>query len=270
MGNMMESLYNIRLLDELADKKTIIHNIHPFSKLMTTIVFLVITISFGKYEIGRLFPLVLYPIVIMGLGEIPILPILKRIGIAAPFVIGLGAFNPFFDVKPMIELPWIQISGGWISFISILIKCILTLLAAFILIATTGITGIGSALRILRIPKVFVMQILLTYRYIHLLIEEALCIIRAYSLRSPYEKGISFRVWGSLIGQLLIRTSERAQRVYISMGCRGFGRGYHTDYGKGIIIKDIVYLAGWTLYFLVVRYINVTMIIGSLITGGVK
>lgn len=269
MGKMMESLYNIRLLDEFADKKTMIHNIHPFAKLMTTIAFLVVTVSFGKYEISRILPLILYPVVVMVLAEIPIVPILKRTLIAAPFAIGLGAFNPFFDVKPMVSLPWVQISGGWISFISILLKCGLTVLAAFILIATTGITGIASALRMMRIPKVFVMQILLTYRYISLLIEDVACTVRAYSLRSPFEKGIRFSVWGSLAGQLLIRSTERAQRVYRSMCCRGFTGDYYVGYANGIILRDWIYLVGWIIFFIAVCYLDITMIIGSLITGGV-
>ncbi len=266
----MQSLYNMRALDEYADKKTMIHKIHPFAKLFTTIVFLFVAVSFGKYEISRLLPLVLYPVVIMALGEIPTMPVLKRLFIAAPFVIGLGIFNPIFDMKPMVILPGFHISGGWISFLSIIIKCGLTVLAAFILIATTGITGIASALRFMKIPKVFVMQILLMYRYISLLIEEVGCILRAYSLRSPLEKGIRVNVLGSLLGQLLIRTSERAESVYLSMCCRGFEGEYRSGEEKGVTPKDMIYLAGWIVYFLAVRSLNITAIIGSLMTGGIR
>jgi cobalt/nickel transport system permease protein len=267
---MIKSLYNIRLLDEIADKNTMIHNIHPVAKLLTTIVFLIVTVSFGKYEISRLLPLVLYPIIVMIIAEIPIVPIMKRLLIAAPFVIGLGIFNPLFDVKPMIVLPWIQISGGWISFISIIIKCVLTVLAVFILIATTGINGIALALRMMRIPKIFVMQIILTYRYISLLIEEVSSIVRAYSLRSLNEKGIRFSVWGSLTGQLLIRTVERAQRIYLAMCCRGFTGDYNIGNTNNIRFKDIFYFGGWTVYFILVRCLSITTIIGLLITGGVR
>ncbi|SHH08316.1 cobalt ECF transporter T component CbiQ [Tepidibacter thalassicus] len=270
MEKMLNSLYDIRFLDEISSKETIIHNIHPFAKLITTIAFLIITVSFDKYDISRLIPLVFYPIVLIIIAEIPLVPVLKRLFVAAPFVIGLGIFNPLFDSNPVIVLSWIKISGGWISFISILIKCILTVLAAFILIATTGINGIALALRTIGIPKVFVIQFILTYRYISLLIEETHSMIRAYLLRSPREKGIRFSVWGSLTGQLLIRTVERAQRIYLSMCCRGFIGDYNIGSVDNIAFRDIVYLGIWILYFIFVRCVDITTILGLLITGGVK
>lgn len=270
MENIAKSLYNIRTLEEWADKKTLIHDINPLVKLIITIVFLVITISFDKYEISRLIPLILYPIIMMTLSELPFIDTFKRLVIAAPLVIGLGIFNPIFDTKPLIVLPFMQISGGWISFLSVVIKCILTVSAAFILIGTTGIMGIASALRSIKVPKIFVMQILLTYRYIHLLIEEVASLVRAYSLRSPREKGINLKVCGSLTGQLLIRTIDRAQSIYVSMRCRGFNGDFNIGKENSIQFKDIIFLLFWILYFMFLRYVNISNLVGNLITGGIR
>ena len=63
-------------------------------------------------------------------------------------------------------------------------------------------------------PRVLVTTILLTYRYIVLLLQEGNRISTAYALRAPGEKGIHFRAWGSLLGQLLLRSVDRAQLVY--------------------------------------------------------
>lgn len=267
MANIIQSLYNINLLDELAEKKTVIHNIHPLAKLLTTVVFLVVTVSFEKYQVSGLFPLVLYPVIVMVLGEIPAGPILKRMLVAAPFVIGIGAFNPLFDKNTIAIFSGIEISAGWVSFGSLLVKCGLTVVAALLLISTTGMARIGLALRIIRVPKVFVMQLLLTYRYISVLIEEVSRTVRAYALRSPFEKGIRFRAWGSLTGHLLLKTFDRAERVYQSMRCRGFMGEYHNGPVKRIVPGDIFYFAGWTLFFVVVRFINIPALIGSVITG---
>lgn len=267
MSNVIESLYSIRTLDELAEKRTIIHNIHPLVKVLTTFVYLIITVSFDKYEVSRLLPLVLYPVIVTALADISIIPILKRILVVTPFIIGIGAFNPLFDKNPMVILPWIQISGGWVSFCSILIKAVLTMTAALILIATTGLTRIALALQIMRIPKVFIIQLLLTYRYISVLLEEVSRTVRGYSLRSPNKKGIQFGDWGSLTGQLLIRTLERSQRVYHAMCCRGFTGEYKVGRDRRIAVGDIIYLFGWCLYFVVIRYFNISAKIGSLIIG---
>jgi len=267
MSNMTASLYNIRLLDELAEKKTIIHNIHPLMKVLTTAMYLIITVSFNKYELTGLLPLVFYPVIVISLADIPIIPLLKRMLIVSPFIIGIGLFNPMFDRNPLLILPWIQISGGWISFLTIMIKGILTILAALILIATTGMTRIAAALRMMQTPRVFILQLLLTYRYISVLIEEAGLTVQAYSLRSRGEKGIRFSDWGSLAGQLLLRTLERAQRVYYAMCCRGFTGEYNTGNEKRIRTGDILYFTCWGLYFVVIRYFNFPVVMGSLITG---
>jgi len=267
MSNMSASLYNIRLLDELAEKRTIVHNIHPLVKVLTTGMYLIVTVSFNKYELTGLLPLVFYPVMVIALADIPVVPLLKRMLIVSPFIIGIGLFNPLFDRSPMVVLPWIQISGGWISFFTIMIKGIFTILAALILIATTGMTKIAAALRMMRIPRVFILQLLLTYRYISVLIEEAGLTVRAYSLRSPGEKGIRFSNWGSLAGQMLLRTLERAQRVYHAMCCRGFAGEYNTGSEKRLRAGDILYFTGWGLYFVIVRHFNIPVALGSLITG---
>lgn len=270
MSNMMTSLYDIRLLDELAEKRTAIHRIHPLIKVITTILYLIVIVSFDKYELSGLLPLLFYPIIVIELGDLPLVPLLKRILIVLPFIIGIGLFNPLFDRSPMAVLPWVQISGGWISFLSILLKGVLTILAALLLIATTGMTRIAAVLEMLWVPKIFILQLLLTYRYISVLIEEIVRMLRAYTLRSRREKGIIFSDWGPLTGHLLVRTFDRAQRVYHSMCCRGFTGEYHT--GSEVIIRagDILYLTGWVLYFALVRHFNIPALLGSLITGVVR
>jgi cobalt/nickel transport system permease protein len=267
MANIIQSLYNIRFLDELAGKQTAIHKLHPLAKLLTTVIYLIVVVSFGKYEISVLLPLILYPVIIIALAEIPLLPILKRMLLVAPLAVGIGAFNPLFDHSIIFALGGLQLSGGWISFFSILIKFVLTVLAAFILIATTGMDRIASALRMLRVPRIFVLQLLLTYRYISVLMEEAARTMLAYSLRDPFHKGIRPGVWGSLAGNLLLRTYDRAQRLHQAMVQRGFEGEYNTGSNRRIRMKDMLYLSGWVLFFLSVRYYNIPSYIGFMITG---
>ncbi|MEI8247349.1 MAG: cobalt ECF transporter T component CbiQ [Lentisphaerota bacterium] len=266
MPTIAESLNNIRLLDELSGQATPVHRLHPLAKLLTTLAFIVVTVSFGKYDLSAMLPLIIYPAALMIAGDIPFAPLFKRMLIISPLAIGLGIFNPLFDREPLIMLPWLQISGGWVSFTVIMLKFALTALAALILVATTGITGIACALRTLRMPRIFVMQLILTYRYIALLLEEVASILLAYSLRAPFSRGVHFGAWGSLSGQLLIKTHLRAQRVYDSMLCRGFAGEYNTGGMKRFSLLDLTYSAGFTLFFIVVRTGNIPVRIGALIT----
>ena len=75
MASIKTSLYNMRLLDDLAQKKTSIHRVHPLFKLLTTVVYLTVVVSFGRDEIGSLLPFLFYPILIFALAEIPVAPI---------------------------------------------------------------------------------------------------------------------------------------------------------------------------------------------------
>ena len=266
MSNIMNSIFDMRLLDDLARKETAVHRIHPLVKLLTTAIYLTVVVSFGRYEIIGLLPLIFFPVLVITLAELPLLPILKRMLLAAPFVIGIGILNPVFDHQVFV-VGGLTISRGWITFLSVFLKCILTVSAALLLIATTGMDRLASALRMLKIPRLFVLQLLLTYRYISVLMEEVSLIWRAYSMRAPQQKGIHHRVWGSLIGQLILRTFERAQRVYRAMCLRGFTGEYNTGGHIRVTARDLAYLAGWSLFFALVRIYNIPMLIGALLTG---
>lgn len=186
-----------------------------------------------------------------------------------PFIIGIGILNPLFDHHTMV-LGGFVISRGWVTFLSIFIKCGLTVTVSILLIATTGMDKLAVALRMIKIPKIFVLQILLTYRYISVLIEEVSRMMRAYSLRAPGQKGIHRSVWGSFSGQLILRTFDRANRVYQSMNLRGFTGEYNTGDISKICFKDFAYFAGWSLFFIIARIYNIPMLIGSLLTGVIK
>lgn len=266
MSKMLNALEDIRFLDDLGGKTSPIHKIHPLAKLLTTFTFLIMVVSFGKYEVSGLMPLILFPVSLLILSDTPVKPILKSVLIAMPLVIGVGLFNPLIDQATMLSIGPVSISGGWISFASILIKGLLTIFAAFILVATTGMNKIALALRLLRVPKLFVVQLLLTYRYITVLLEEVSRAIIAYSLRSPFQKGIKFKDWGPLMGQLLNRTIDRAGRIYTSMCCRGFEGEYKSGQTLQIKFKDLLYTFGWILFFIGVRYINIAQFIGLFMT----
>lgn len=266
MADLTNSLYNLRYMEDLARKTTGIHRLNPVIKLLTTIVFLVVVVSFGKYEILGLLPFLFYPVVIFALADLPAAPILKRVLLAAPFVVGVGILNPLFDHNTVMLLG-IAVSKGWLTFFSLALKCALTVTAALLLVATTGMDKLSSALRALGIPKLFVLQLLLTYRYISVLMEEAARTLRAYALRAPQQKGVQHRVWGSLAGQLLLRTYDRAQRVYQAMCLRGFAGEYNTGAVSRVGSRDLLYLVGWCLFFAAARLIDIPNFLGSLLTG---
>lgn len=267
MSNITSALYKIRYLDELSQKKTALHRLDPTVKLAVSLLFIVTVVSFEKYDFGGLLPMFLFPVGCIILGDLSYREIGKRVLLAMPFVLGIGMFNPILD-RTMIEVvPGFVVASGWISFFSLLVKSVLTVSTAVILIASTGIENIAHSLRKWKVPKIIVVVLLLTYRYISVLIEEAASIWTAYSLRAPGEKGVRREVWGSLLGQLLMRTYDRGQKVYDAMIMRGFHGDFEIHRNRKIGVAEYVFLLGWTALFVLFRLFNVPVLIEIFLKG---
>ena len=124
------------------------------------------------------------------------------------------------------------------------------------------------AFRLLHIPKAMVTQFMLTYRYITVLLEEVNRITQAYSLRAPNQKGVHFRVWGSLAGQLLLRSMDRASAVYESMLLRGYqGEYQYLQEQVRLRWQDAAYFIFWVGIFVLFRLCPVILLIGNLAGG---
>jgi cobalt/nickel transport system permease protein len=255
---------NIRFLDELAAGTTVIHRIDPLVKLLTATLFVIIVASFPKYAVLPMLPLVFYPVVLIVLGNLPVGYLLKRVAAVAPFAVLVGILNPVFDRTPLLQLGMWRVPGGWVSFCSIVLRFGLTVLAALLVIATTGFPDLGAALTRLRLPRVLVQQILFLYRYLFVLLEETGRTVRAYNLRSARRPGIAFRAWGSLLGQLILRTYDRADRIYRAMLCRGYQGELRRPQRSGTGFGDWAFLTGWTLLFLLARWYNIPQLLGNL------
>lgn len=268
MSNMEASWLGLRQLDEMASQQTVIHRINPCAKLVTTIVFIIVVASFPKYEVSSLLPLFFYPMVLMILGNLSLPLILKRVLLAMPFVLCIGIFNPLVDQVPVVQIGSYLISGGWVSFASIFLRFLLAVTGALILVGTTGIDGIGMALLKIKVPSVFVMQLLFMYRYLYVLVEEFIRTIRAYSLRSFHGTSLQYKVWGALLGQLLLRTIDRGGRIYQAMLCRGFQGEIRLSGQRNFNSTDKIYILWWSAFFILVRYVNIPQWLGNLLMGG--
>ncbi|MFQ6930295.1 MAG: CbiQ family ECF transporter T component [Eubacterium sp.] len=95
------------------------------------------------------------------------------------------------------------------------------------------------------------MIIQLIYRYINVLLKETKrIVVEAYSLRAPGQKGINFKAWGSLPGQLLLRSIDRATDVHNSMSLRGYNFNNVRIRNYKLSSRDYVWMIVWTLRLL--------------------
>ena len=108
-----------------------------------------------------------------------------------------------------------------------------------------------------------VTLLLLTYRYAAVLAEEANVMTQAYSLRAPGQKGIHYSAWGSFLGQLLLRSMDRAEELYSSMLLRGYHGEFYYAQERGSTFKDVLYAVLWCAVFIAARCVNLTQLMGA-------
>ncbi|MBQ4370176.1 MAG: cobalt ECF transporter T component CbiQ [Oscillospiraceae bacterium] len=264
MNKMEKALFELSEMDELAARRSPIHSLNPAAKLITTIIYIVIVASFGKYDLSGLIIMVLYPAILFQVSGVPISVCFYKLRIVLPLVIAVGLFNPIFDRAPLLHLGNIAVSGGVVSMITLMLKGVFCLSASFLLIATTSIDSICAALRALHVPGMLVTLLLLTFRYVGVLTRELSVMTEAYKLRAPGQKGIHRSAWGSFLGQLLLRSMDRAEELYSSMQLRGFKGEFHYAPSKPFAAKDAAYMTLCCGIFILLRFVRVTALLGRL------
>jgi cobalt/nickel transport system permease protein len=261
-----KAYYSLGQLDRLSYQNTFVHRLDSRAKVVATLVFIFTVISYPKYEVISLTPFFLFPVLLVSLGDIPVLFLVKKILIVSPFAIFIGMFNPFFDPGTVVFIG-LKFSAGWVSFLSILVKFTLTISSALLLIATTSFPGVCNALRRFGMPALFVSQLLFLYRYLFVLLEEAMRIVRARDMRSFGQRGMDARTAVRIIGMLFLRTVERAERIYSAMLSRGFAGNIPSmkrQFFRGI---DLLFVAVTVVVLVVFRLVQVPELIGSFLRG---
>ncbi len=267
MASINSAVLDLKRLDLLALGNTPLHRLDARAKVLVTLVFILSVVSYGRYELAALLPFFIFPTVVIALSGIPPLFIARKIALLCPFVLVVGAFNPVFDREIMLQFGPLGISGGWISYASIIIRSVLTVGAAFILVGVTGFTAVCQALERMGMPQVFAVQLLFLYRYIFVLAEEGGRSSRARELRSCGKKGLGINSFGSMVGHLLLRTWQRAERIHMAMLARGFTGEFHAYRQSCFGRAEIWYVLGWSTLFIILRAQNVSRLLGELVTG---
>lgn len=266
MSKLNSAIQTIYQIEKQSGRDTWLNRLHPLAKLLVTVFYILLVVSFPKYNLTGLLGMSLYLLVLFLLGEFSLSESIKRLKYILPVVCIMGILNPLFDKKPVMEVCGVMVSGGVISMVTLIVKGIFTVLAAYLLILTTSVEKICFALRKLHMPQILVTVVLLIFRYVHVLLEEAEKVTQAYALRAPKQRGIHFKAWGTLIGQFLLRSMDRANNVYESMLLRGYGmRNFCQDTESNMKFVDVAWLCVWTVLLVLLHKIPVFVWVGNLL-----
>lgn len=262
------ALRELRRLDEISGQDSPLHRLDARAKVLVTLLALVAMLSLGRYEVSRLLPFAAYPLFLALIGGVPLGLVLKRAALALPFVLFVGIFNPLLDREIMLRLGPLGISGGVLSFASIVLRSMLAVTTGLVLVSVTGFDQICRALGRLGMPRLFLVQLQFLYRYLFVLAEEAGRMMQARALRSEPDSKPSLREYRGLAGNLLLRTLDRAARVHQAMLCRGF-TGRMPDFSPPTAwgAAETRFCLLWGLFLLAVRILDLPRLLGALAGG---
>ncbi len=210
------------VLSEGSATRNHLSDIDPRGLLLVAVGYIVVMLSVPVLNLGMLIWFAAYPVVMAPLSHIRYSAVLRKSLVTLPFIILIGAMNPLFDRRVAMTVCGMEISAGWISFISILIRGLLSVQAALLLVHVCGFNGVCRAMGRLGLPSILVTQLMMVSRYMQTLGEEAMTMHRARVARGYGRKNYPIKEWGPFIGQLLLRTVDRGERVNRAMVARGF------------------------------------------------
>ncbi len=262
IGNAARSMEK---LDELARRGTWLNRVHPLAKLLITLFYLALVVSFHACQLTGILGMAIYPFILFEMGNLSFRDAMYRLRVVLPIVCFIGILNPFFDKEPVLTVFGVTITGGVLTMLSLMAKGVLTVLSSYLLIATTTVESICGALRILHVPGILVTEFLLICRYISVLLREADRMTQAYALRAPGQKGVARPAWGPMLGQLLLRSMDRAARLYQSMCLRGYNADFPVSPKQQIKTSDLIYFAGFSFGLAMLRLYPVMELLGRLV-----
>ena len=92
-----------------------------------------------------------------------------------------------------------------------------------VLANTTPFADLLQVLRRAHVPALLVTTLALMYRYLFVLVDEARRMKRARMSRTfTAQRSVQWRTLATVVGQLFVRTTERAERIYAAMCARGW------------------------------------------------
>lgn len=214
------------------------HSLDPRVKFVLTLAFILTTAltPFGAWPVYvMLFSL---DLAVALLSELGVGYVLKRALLALPFA--LAALPVLFTTagSPLLYLPLGPLAftvtwQGVAHLAGIAVKSWLSVQMAVVLVGSTPFPELLVAMHAVKIPRLLVAIVGLMWRYLFVLADEALRLLRARESRStrPVNGGGGrvggslvwrARVAGGMVGNLFLRAFDRADRIYAAMLSRGY------------------------------------------------
>lgn len=233
------------MFEELSNGDSFIRHLDPRVKIVVVFLFSIVVATAQRFQV--LTAALALGVFIVLMAQVPFMELGRRLIPVNLLVIFLWLFLPFtFKGEPLFFMgPLAVTREGVLYAAGISLKSNAMMLMLIALVASTPIFTLGHALRALGIPPQIVHLFFFTYRYIHVMHREYVRLKNSMKMRGfiPTNSLHTYKTLAYMVGMLLIRSLDRAQRVYNAMLCRGFNGNLYSLSKFSLNAKDIVSLA---------------------------
>jgi len=211
-------------LDNFAIGDSFLHRADPRVKVVLAALFSVVVALADNYACLTVASCV--AITLLVIARLSLKQVLLRLLAVNTFILFLWLFLPFtYGGEEILSIGPFNATREGITYASLItIKSNAIVLALIALIATIPIITLGHALSHLRVPDKLIHLFFFTVRYLQLLHLEYDRLRDAMRIRGfrPRSNLHTYKSLAYLIGMLLIRSFDRADRIRKAMICRGF------------------------------------------------
>ena len=185
------------------------------------------------------------------LARLPLDKVLARLAVVNVFILFLWVFIPF-SMPGTPFLAWGPLTAtreGVDLALLITIKSNAIVLALMSLLGTISVQDLGPAMQRLKIPGKLCHILLFTYRYVFVIYQEFVTMRQAMRARGfkPKTDRHTYRSYAWLIGMLLVKSWDRAERVHDAMRCRGFRNRFYSLTKFTTSTTDYAFMTGCLL-----------------------
>lgn len=218
-------------IDRYATLDSPLHILEARTKLLSFAALIVAVLCIPPGSGSLFFVYFFATAILMGISQIPLAYLVGRTLIILPFI-----------VLATLATPW----RGYAGLGTLFIRAILCLMLLILLTNTTRFVELLRGLRKFGCPQILVMNLGFLYRYVFVLTEEAMRMKQARDCRrvgrAPFKQEL--KILGSMLGTLLVRSFERAERMYSAMLSRGYSGDFPVVSPKKLSLMDFAFLSG--------------------------
>jgi cobalt/nickel transport system permease protein len=246
-----------------------LHRLDPRIKVVVAIAFIISNAllpdgAWMAFGLAWLFVLLASALSDLGLGYT-----FRRSFIVLPFA--FVAVTVLFSIpgKPVSQFHFMMwdftvTDAGLLRFVSIVIRSWISVQIAILLVAVTRFPDLIHAFEHLRVPAILTTIIAFLYRYLFVLSDEVIRLLRARQSRSAAAAGQRSgggvlwraRVSGNMAGQLFLRSYERSDRIYNAMLARGYAGQLLTLNPHELHGRDWAYAVAAFLFILAMQFVG--------------